>query len=90
MLWPFPSEILLQQTAAQPEATKYNSFLSLMKFKPTINQAGTLINLLYCVLAREESISAPLCWSGSVVILKYQKHILCKSNEVVIQLFQER
>lgn len=46
MLWPFPSEMLLQQTAAQPEATKYNSFLSLMEFKPTINQAGTLINLL--------------------------------------------
>lgn len=49
MLWPFPSEILvlrgfMQQTAAQTEATKYNSLLSLMELKPIINQAGTLIN----------------------------------------------
>lgn len=49
LLRPFPSETLLllgfmQQSAAQPEATKYSSLLNLMEFKPIINQAGTLIN----------------------------------------------
>lgn len=73
----------MQQTAAQPEVTKHNSLLSLMDFKPIINQADTLINWLLCALAGEESISAPRYWSGSVVILKYRKYIYVKAMKLL-------